>query len=72
MNTPQAWHILTLVTDYILKQGKQLEDPLYLDHPRKGGRQKGDGHDRYDQDDEKLSLTHASFFISRFPLPANM
>ena len=52
---------LPLVADYILKQGEHLEDPFYLDHPREGGRQKGDGHARYDDDEEEMSVTHASF-----------
>jgi hypothetical protein len=60
----------TLVADYILKQREYFEYPLDLEQPREGRCQKGDGHDRYHQDDEELSLTH-SFLFSRSSLPAN-
>jgi hypothetical protein len=59
-----------LVADYILKKREYVEYPLDLEQPREGCGQKGDGHDRYHQDDEELSLTH-SFLFSRSSLPAN-
>jgi hypothetical protein len=61
----------TLVADYILKQREYFEYPLDLEQPGEECGQKGDGHDRYDQDDEELSLTHASIYLPQLPLSAN-
>ena len=55
-----------LVADYLLKQGEYFKYALDLEQPREGCRQKGDGHDRYHQDDEELSLTLFPSFFTLF------